>query len=167
AASAPVIATRRRSRRLTGRAAFGRQNPRGADAGARTAEVSRSVIEWPRLQAARGAEHHDRRVLLVFRRRLDLFQRQFERDALLLVGNLSEMKRAPVDHDLAAADAEEAAEIDHRRAHGTGAVDDHVDDAPHVLAGRAADVASENAARLIRADHRDRRWRHQLFRTTG
>ena len=45
----------------------------------------------------------------------------------------SEMQRAPVDHDLAAADAEKAAEIDHRGAHRAGAIDDHIDDAPHVL----------------------------------
>src|SRR5438445_412864 len=117
--------------------------------------LPRSVIELQRLQAAGSAEHDDRRVLLVFGRRLDLFQRQFERDALLLVGDLTEMQRAPVDDDLAAADAEKAAEIDHRRTRRAEAIDDDVDDAPHILARRAFDVASENAAGVIRVDHGD------------
>src|SRR5262249_1379369 len=61
------------------------------------------------------AQHHDRRVLLVFGRGGDLSLGQFQRDAVLLVGDVAEMEGAPVDHDLAAADTEKAAEIDHGR----------------------------------------------------
>ena len=50
--------------------------------------------------------------------------------------------------DFAAADAEKTAEIDHRRAHRAGAIDDHVDDPPHVLVCRAADLAAEHAMRI-------------------
>src|SRR5262249_31685972 len=53
------------------------------------------------------AQHHDGRVFLVFRRGGDLGLGQFQRDAVLLVGDVAEMQGAPVDHDLAAADAEE------------------------------------------------------------
>ena len=66
----------------------------------------------------------------------------------LLLAMLAEMQRVPVDHDLAAADAEKAAEIDHGGAHLPGAIDDHVDDAPHVLVRRAAHVAAEHAMRI-------------------
>src|SRR6185369_12896476 len=71
-----------------------------------------SVIEFPGVQTTGGAEHDDRRILLVLRRLADLVLGQFERDAVALVGDAAEAKRAPVDHDLAAADAEESAEID-------------------------------------------------------
>src|SRR5258708_6613375 len=43
------------------------------------------VIKLPWLQTAGGAEHHNRRVFLVFRRRHHLFLGQFKRDAVALV----------------------------------------------------------------------------------
>ena len=73
------------------------------------------------------------------------------------------MQRAPVDDDFSAADAEETAEIDYRRAHHAGSVHDHVDDATHVLVGGAAHVATKDAVRFAGADHGDRRrWRRLL-----
>ena len=46
------------------------------------------------------------------------------------------MQRAPVDGDLAAADAEEAAEINDRGAHLPAPVDQHVDNVAHYLRQR-------------------------------
>src|SRR5262245_6789740 len=100
------------------------------------------VIEFPGFQTARGAEHDHRRILLVFRRLGHLFLGQFQRDAVALVGDGAEAKRPPVDHDLAAADTEEAAEVDHRGAHRAAAIDDGIDDAAHVLVGGAADLTA-------------------------
>src|ERR1700730_8410061 len=123
------------------------------------------VIKLQRLQATGGAEHHDRRILLVFRRCRDLCLGQFERDAVALVGDASKMQRIPVDDYFSAADAQKAAEIDDRRAYRTGAVDDHVDDTSHILFGRAADLASKHTVRVPRADNGDRRrWRRLLWR---
>src|SRR5260370_11609844 len=90
----------------------------------------RAGLQW--LQAAGGAKHHDRCILLVFRRRRHLLLGQLERDAVALVGNAPEMQRVPFDHDFPAADPEKTAEIYDSRAHRSGAIDDHIDDAPHV-----------------------------------
>ena len=73
-------------------------------------------------------------------------------------------QRVPVNDDLPAANAEKAAEIDHGRAHHSGTIDDDIDDAAHVLIGRAADVAAEYAVGLPRADDGNRSRRHRLFR---
>src|SRR3982074_3351345 len=119
-------------------------------------------LQWQ--QAAGGAEHHDRCTLLVFRRRHHLIFGQFESDAVTLGGDASEMQRVPIDHDFSAADPEKTAEIDDSRAYHSGAIDDHVDDAPHVLVRRAANVAAEHAMCIPCADDGDRgRWR-RLFR---
>src|SRR5450631_1355561 len=118
--------------------------------------------EWQ--QGARRAEHHDRRVFLIFRRRLYLVLGQFKRDAFALVGDLSEMQRVPVDDDFPAADAKKAAEIDHGRAYVPGAIDDHVDDPPHILIRRAAHIAPQTAMRIRRFDDRDGGRRRGFFR---
>src|ERR1700733_3195751 len=121
-----------------------------------------------RQQGARRAEHHDRRVFLVFGRRLYLVLGQFKRDAFALVGDLCEMQRVPVDDDFPAADAEKAAEIDHGRAHLTGAIDDHLHDPPHLLPGRAVHVAPKNTMRIRRFDNRrGRRRRRRGFLRRG
>ena len=86
-------------------------------------------------------------------------------DVVLLVGNVAEMQGAPVDHDLAAADAEEAAEIDDGCPHRAGAIDDDVDDMAHVLVSGTAHVAAEHAVRLARRDNGDRRRRRRLLRS--
>src|SRR5689334_15886524 len=113
------------------------------------------MIVFPGIQAAGGAKHDHRLILLVFGRLAHLLLGQFQRDAVAFVGDAAEPQRTPVDHDLAAADAEEAAEIDHRGAHHAFAVDDDIDDAAHVLVGSAADLAAQNAVRIARPDHGD------------
>ncbi len=67
------------------------------------------------------------------------------------------MERFPVHRDFAAADAEEAAEIDDRGTRLAGAVDQHVDDAPHVLIGSAADLAANDGLDFLGAKDGDRR----------
>src|ERR1700692_3096282 len=54
------------------------------------------IIILPWLQAARGAQHHDRLVLLVFGRGRHLVLGQFERDAVTLVGDMRKVQRVPV-----------------------------------------------------------------------
>src|SRR5258706_13436988 len=100
----------------------------------RTAYLSTSLgskLQWQ--QAAGGAKYDNRRILLVFRRRRHLILGQFERNAVTLVGDASEMQRIPVNNDFPAAHSEKTAEIDDGRAHRSGAIDDHVYNAPHVL----------------------------------
>src|SRR5580698_6756799 len=103
AAAVAVVATDRRHRRSAVRSS-GRS---AVWASART-----DCFSWwsgvKRLQAARGAEHHDRGVFLVFRCGGHLILGQIERDAVALVGDAAEMQRVPVDHDFATADAEKA-----------------------------------------------------------
>src|SRR5262245_53242887 len=115
------------------------------------------MIEFPGLKTAGRAEHDHLRILLVFGRLAHLFFGQFQRDAVALVGDGAETKRAPVDDDLAAADTEEATEVDHRGAHRSAAIDDGIDNAAHVLVGGAANLAAEDAVGVARTDHRDRR----------
>ncbi len=59
------------------------------------------------------------------------------------------MQRVPIHRDLAAADAEETAEIDDRGAHLAAAIHQHVDDAAHILVGGAAHFAAEDALDLV------------------
>src|SRR5712671_722133 len=115
------------------------------------------------LQTARCAEHDDRRILLVFRRRPHLLLGQFERDAVALVADAPEPQCIPVDHDFPAAYAQKTAEIDDGCAHLAGAIDDHVDDPPHILVRRAADIPSKHAMRIRSANDRDGGWRHAFF----
>src|SRR5882724_6614352 len=116
------------------------------------------------LQTARCAEHDDRRILLVFRRRPHLLLGQFERDAVALVADAPETQRIPVDHDFPAAYAQKTAEIDDGCTDLAGAIDDHIDDPPHILVRRATDIASKHAMRIRSANDRDGGWRHAVFR---
>jgi hypothetical protein len=113
------------------------------------------VIELQGLQGAGSAKHHNGRILLVFGRGGNLILGQFERDAVTFVGDSSEMQSIPIDRDPSAADAEEAAEIDDCRAHHTNTIDDHIDNVPHILVRRAADIAAEHAVRVPCADNGD------------
>src|SRR3984957_2497565 len=134
--------------------------------GNRRANISPPIllmIKLPWLKTAGGAEDHDRRVFLVFRRRHHLFLGQFKRDAVALVGDAAKMQRIPIDNDLSAADAEKAAEIDDRGAYRALAVDDHVDDTSHVFFSGAPDIPPKDAARFAGADDGDRWRRHRLL----
>src|SRR5262249_30815436 len=75
-----------------------------------------------RLRRLRGAEHDHRLARLVFGRKANLVARELERDAVRPAVR-REVQRVPIDRDLAAADAEEAAEIDDGRPHLPGLID--------------------------------------------
>src|SRR5580658_1205663 len=116
---------------------------------------TRSETAMPRSLSSRRSAGPDRRRRpdenerpglapgLVFGRRLDLGAIETEHDRRVAVGGV-ELKEPPVDGDLAAADAEEAAEIDHGGAHIGIAIDEHFDDQPHVLARGVAHLLAKN-----------------------
>src|SRR6516165_9833489 len=109
------------------------------------------LIGWQRLKAAGRTQYDDGLLVLVFRRRLDLIAGQFQCDDTALAGVIK-MQSIPVDCDLAAADAEKAAEIDHSCAHLPRPVDNDIDDAPHILIGAAAHLLAENTLCLPRLE---------------
>src|SRR3954454_7293005 len=121
------------------------------------------AIKLQRLQTTRRAEHNDRLVLLVFGCRGHLLLGQFQRDAVTLVRDAPEMQRAPIDDDLPNANPEKSPEIDDSRAHCSRTIDDHVDDASHVLIRGAADLAPQHAVRLFWPDDSDYRRRCRLL----
>src|SRR5262249_58589771 len=116
-----------------------------------------------REKASGRTQDHNRCALFVFWRGRDLRLVQFERDGVALVVDSTEMKCVPVNNDLAAANTEKATEINHGSAHRSGAINDDVDDVPHVFIGWAADVASEHAMGIARADDGNRRRWHGLL----
>src|SRR5215212_10355513 len=122
------------------------------------------TIKLQRLQTARRAKHHYRLILLVFGRCRYLLPRQFQGDAVTLIRDAPEMQRAPLNHDLSDPDPEKSSEIDDGGANYTGPIDDHVDDAPHVLVRCAANLAAKHTVRLLGADNGDGGWRRRLFR---
>src|SRR5262245_57922958 len=77
-------------------------------------------------------QHHDRRALLVFGCQPQTIAAQIHADAIGLAARL-EAQGAPVDGDLATADPEKAAEIDNSGANLAVAINDHINDPPHVL----------------------------------
>src|SRR5580704_8192082 len=102
-----------------------------------------------RFEVARGAQDDGRLALLVFRGGLNLVAREFEDDAIALAGCGNEMQRLPVDGDLAIANAEKPAEVDDGGAHPAFAIDQYVDDPPHILVRQAAHVPAENALHFL------------------
>src|SRR5207245_4948121 len=98
------------------------------------------------------ADHDDRLAVLILRRRLYLVARQVRRDAVGLAAR-REMQGIPVDHDPAATDTEKAAEIDDGGTDLPAAIDQDVDDPPHVLVRNAADLIAQDALHLPLAEH--------------
>src|ERR1051326_344545 len=103
---------------------------------------------------ARGGTHYHHWLAgTVFRGGFDLIAGEVDGDALRPVLR-REMQRAPVDHHLAAADAEESAEVDHRRASRAVLIDQHLNDVAHVLAGAAVHRGAENGLQVTVRKHR-------------
>src|SRR4029453_8080213 len=96
-------------------------------------------------ELARRHKHEDRLSFLVFWRGLHLVACQLEDDAVALLGRGHEVQCGPGHGDLAAADAQKSAEVEDGGAPRARAVDQHVDDASHVLVRRAAYLAAEDA----------------------
>ena len=81
-----------------------------------------------RFELALGSQHDYRLAVLEFGPGLHLVPREFEGDATGLVAGGRKAQRIPIHSDLAAADTEEATEVDDRRADLPVPVDDHIDD---------------------------------------
>src|SRR5215211_1883081 len=100
-----------------------------------------------------GAEHDQRPAVLVFRRGAHLLAREVQRDPVVLAAGRREVQRVPVDRDLAVADAEEAAEVDHGRPHLPVAIHHDVDDPSHVLPGAAEHLPAEDSLDVLLIEH--------------
>ena len=94
-------------------------------------------------------KNHDGLAVLIGGCGIHLVAVQFQLDRRLGLGWGGKMQRGPIHRDLAAADAEEAAEVDDGGAHLAAAVHQHVDDAAHILVGGAAHFTAENALDLV------------------
>src|SRR6185312_17470496 len=88
----------------------------------------------------------------VFRCKPYLVAGKFQRYLVQLAG-FRKMQRAPIDGDLATADAEKSAKVDYRRAHLTRATDQDVDDAPHILSRNATDALAQYSVNVLIIDH--------------
>src|ERR1700722_961010 len=78
-----------------------------------------------------------------------------------------EFQQVPVDRDLAAADAEETAEIDHCGARPAVLVHQNIDDQTHVFTGRAEHLFAENALGLGAADGLEVRQHRRRLRASA
>src|SRR5262249_6907815 len=103
----------------------------------------------------RRTDYHHGLAALVFRRQPHLIAGEVDADRARLSGR-REIERAPIDRDLADADAEKAAEVDDGGAHLSVAADDDVDDAPHVFAGVAANALAEDGGAVLVVEHHGR-----------
>src|SRR5882762_3585275 len=101
---------------------------------------------WPRL------DDHGLFTGLVFRDTLQLVRREVEDDADRLSSH-DEMDGVPVDRDLATADPQETPEVDDGSANLPGAIDDHIDDLPHLVAGPAQHTMAEDTFELGTLEH--------------
>src|ERR1700689_443406 len=101
-----------------------------------------------------AADHDDRLRRLVDRRHPQLIFRQIDDDRARLLG--VEMQRAPVNGDLAGADTQKTAKIDDRGSDLASAINEDVDNAPHVVARGAKRFNAENALELLPVDNRGR-----------
>ena len=101
-------------------------------------------------------QYDDRLSWPVFRRQANLVARQLHGDGVELFGRW-EAQSIPGNGNFAAADTEEAAEVDDRGTHLSRTADDNVDDPPHIIAGGAANVLAEDAPRVPIVYHRRRR----------
>src|SRR6266436_6224360 len=125
---------------------------------------------WSAFASVGGGRGYDRdhvARLLVFGRRLYLVTVESDHDGRVWPRGI-ELQGIPVDGDLAATDTKEPTEIDYRRARLAGFVDEQVDDAAHGLAGGAADLLAENAAKIrLRKLEQARALRRRLVRAKG
>jgi hypothetical protein len=84
---------------------------------------------------------------LVFRRGLYLIACQFKDDPVVLFVR-RKMQRIPIDRDLPAADTKKPAEIDNGGPHTSVLIDNHIDDAAHVLIRGAKYRSAKNSRSL-------------------
>src|ERR1700736_1294776 len=101
----------------------------------------RTTLRWRHRRG--GAQDDDWAAFLVLGSSLQLGLCKLNDDMRRLFSR-SETQNVPVDCNLAAANAEEPAEIDHGGAVLTGKVHDNVDDATHIFIRNAADLPAEH-----------------------
>src|SRR5262249_34534742 len=92
---------------------------------------------------------------------------EVERDRPGWLPRRGEIQRAPIDRDLARADAEKPAEVDDRRVNLTVAAYDDVHDPSHVLVGAAANALAEDGGDLLVVEYRGRRAGRRIGRCGG
>ena len=92
----------------------------------------------------------------ICRRQPHLVAGEFEHDRARLTQGC-EIKRVPIDRDLAHADAEEPAEVDDGGVDLAVPADDDVYNPSHVLAGVAANTLAQNGRDLLIVEHHRRR----------
>src|SRR5450755_3728232 len=103
------------------------------------------LLKWKGFELALGTQHDYGLAVLVFGPGLHLVAREFEGNVTGLVAGPWKAQRIPVHCDLAAADTEEPAEVDDRRANLPGPIDDGIDDPTHIFAGGAANLLTEDS----------------------
>src|SRR5262245_32033315 len=113
------------------------------------------------------ADHYHRLTPLVFRRQSHLVAGEVEGDGPRWLPRWGEIQRAPVDRDLARADAEKPAEVDDRRVNLAVAAHDDVHDPSHVLVGAAANALAEDGGDLLVVEYRRRRAGRRIGRCGG
>src|SRR5215475_15117727 len=95
------------------------------------------------------ADHHHWLTALIFRRQSHLVAGEVERDRPGWLPRRGEIQRAPIDRDLARADAEKPAEVDDRRVNLAVAAHNDVHDPSHVLLGAAANAFAEDGVDVL------------------
>src|SRR5262249_34503899 len=105
---------------------------------------------------ARCADHHHRLAPLVFRRQPHLVAGEVQGDRPGL-SRRGEIQRAPIDGNLARADAAKPAEVDAGRVALAVAAPDDAHDPAHVLVGPAANALAEDGGHLLVVEDRRRR----------
>jgi len=95
--------------------------------------------------------------LFIFGRRPHLVSRKIHGDATAPIAGRTEVQQGPIDSKLAAADAEEAAEVDNSGTWLCVPIDDHVDDSTHILVRAAADLFAENSLDILAVQRDSRR----------
>src|ERR1700730_9962259 len=100
-----------------------------------------------------GTKYHHGLAAAVFRGGFDLFSREIQ-DYLLRLVLGREMQRAPVNDHLAAADAEESAEVDDCGARRSCLIDPDLYNLAPVLAAAAMHRRTEHALEITVREHR-------------
>src|SRR5215831_16413936 len=113
------------------------------------------------------ADHHHWLTALIFRRQSHLVAGEVERDRPGWLPRRGEIQRAPIDRDLARADAEKPAEVDNRRVNLAVAAHDDVHDPSHVLIGAAANALAEDGGDLLVVEYRCWRAGRRIGRCGG
>jgi hypothetical protein len=121
------------------------------------AGVALRIFEQDLIQNRQAIQDNHRLPLFIFGRRPHLIRRKIHGDATAPIGDRTEVQQVPIDSELAAADAEEAAEVDNSGTWLCVPIDYHVDDSTHILVRAAADLLAENSPDILAVQRDSRR----------